>query len=97
MGVGSGGGAMSIIKSALDNLVRYWVVIAACAVLIFYVGGFVIQVSQIQTEQTALRIRIMELESRLTRTEDKINAQNIEVLTRLSRMEATLEEIRKVR
>jgi uncharacterized membrane protein YqhA len=86
---------MSLIRQFLDNVVKYWVLLTATVLIVFYLGGFVIQVSQIQAEQASLRVRIVELEQRQSKIEDKVNIQNIEVLTRLSRMEAILEEIRK--
>ena len=86
---------MSIVRQFLDSVVKYWVIITAAVFLIMYLGGFVVQVGQIQTDQAALRVKIVELEQRQTKTEDKVNMQNVEVLTRLSRMEAILEELRK--
>jgi len=82
-------------RQLFDPIAKYWTIIIATCGLVWYLGGFVVSVNQLQTEQTALRLRIVEIEQRQTKIEDKVNTQNVEVLTRLSRMEAILEEIRK--
>lgn len=79
----------------MDSLAKYWSVIIAIGLAISWLGGFVVTVGQIQNEQAAIKLKIVELEQRQTKTEDKVNTQNVEVLTRLARMEAILEELRK--
>lgn len=82
-------------RQLFDPLAKYWTIIIAVGCLVSWAGGFVVSVNQLQADQAALRVRIVELEQRQTKIEDKVNTQNVEVLTRLSRMEAILEEIKK--
>ena len=86
---------MEVWRKALNNLTKYWTVALALIMAVYWFGGFVISVGQIQVEQTSLRVKILEIELRQTKTEDKVNLQNIDVIGRLARMEATLEEIRR--
>lgn len=79
----------------LNAICKYWSIILAVALAVSWFGGFVVTLSQIQTEQTALRVKLVELEQRQNKMEDRVNSQNLEVLTKLSRVEAILEELRK--
>lgn len=83
------------VRTVLNAICKYWSLILAVVIAVSWFGGFIVTLSQIQTEQTALRVKLIELEQRQTKVEDKVNTQKLEVLTKLSRMEAILEELRK--
>ena len=80
---------------AIDTLNKYWAVIIAALIFVSYCGGFVVQMNALQQEQTAIRLKIVQIEVRQTLADDKFNEQSVNVLTKLARIEAILEELRK--
>ncbi len=88
---------MSIFAPLKNALTRYWSALLAFLIGIYWFGGFVITVNQIQTEQISIRVKILALEQNQTKIDDKVNMQNVEVITRLTRMESILEEMRRKR
>lgn len=80
------------VKGLLSGTVKYWVILSALVVTIYWTGGFIVQT---QYDLNSLRLRLINLEQRQTTLEDKLNKQNTEVINRLSRMEGILEEIRE--
>lgn len=68
------------VRTVLNAICKYWSLILAVVIAVSWFGGFIVTLSQIQTEQTALRVKLIELEQRQTKVEDKVNTQNLEVL-----------------
>jgi hypothetical protein len=87
--------SFAVFRPLLESLTKYWTVLIALCATIYWLGGFISKTQAIEVEQASLKLRIVEIEQRQDKLEDKINSQNLEVITRLVRMESTLEEIKR--
>ena len=86
---------MSIaIRQVVDGIVKYWVLILAVIAAIVWISQFATQLTQIQVDALALRVRITEIEQHQTRTDDRLNSVDKAVTSRLARIEALLEDIK---